>query len=75
MDTRTGLDGCEKSRPDRDSISGPSSPNDSLYRLRHSGPRGIVLHEFDRYDWVLTRFWIAIKIILLVTIMVKNSET
>ena len=29
---RTGLDGCKISRPHRDSIPGPSSPIDSLYR-------------------------------------------
>jgi len=54
VDTRAGLDGCEKSRPDRDSISGPSSPGESLHRLSYSSPRGIVLREFNGYDWLLT---------------------
>ena len=30
MGPRAGLDGCEKSRPHRDSIPGPSSPWPSL---------------------------------------------
>ena len=33
VDPRAGLDGCGKSRPHRDSIPGPSSPYESLYRL------------------------------------------
>jgi len=32
---RAGLDRCDKSRPHRDSIPGPSSP---LYRLRYPAP-------------------------------------
>jgi hypothetical protein len=35
---RVGLDGCEKSRPYRDSISGPYSPSESRYRLRYQVP-------------------------------------
>ena len=35
---RAGLDGCEKSRPHRDSIPGPSSRSESLYRLSYPGP-------------------------------------
>jgi hypothetical protein len=35
---RAGLDGCGKSRPNRDSITGPSSPLPVAYRLSYSGP-------------------------------------
>ena len=34
----TGLDWCEKSRPHRDSIPGPSSPTKSIYGLHYPGP-------------------------------------
>ena len=36
---RANLDRCGKSRSHRDSIREPSSPSESLYRLRHPGPR------------------------------------
>jgi hypothetical protein len=32
---KAGLNGCEKSRPHQDSIPGPYSPNQSLYRLSY----------------------------------------
>ena len=32
---RTGLDGCEKSRPHRDSIPDRPARSESLYRLRY----------------------------------------
>ena len=34
---RSGLDGCGKSRPHRDSIPRPSSRSESLYRLSYPG--------------------------------------
>jgi hypothetical protein len=36
---RAGLDGCGKSRLHRDSIPGPSSRSESLYRLHYPGPQ------------------------------------
>jgi hypothetical protein len=38
MGSRTGLDGCGKSRSYRDSITVPSSPNEALYRPHYPGP-------------------------------------
>jgi hypothetical protein len=41
MGPRSGLDGCEKSRPHRDSIPGPSSPNYSGAGVkRQAGEKG-----------------------------------
>jgi len=38
LGSRVGLDGCGKSRPHRDSISGPSSSSKLPYRLCYPGP-------------------------------------
>ena len=40
---RAGLDRCEKSRPHRDSIPGPSSHSQSLYRLSYHGLIALLL--------------------------------
>ena len=38
LGSRAGLDGCGKYLPHRDSIPGPSSCSESLYRLSYRGP-------------------------------------
>ena len=43
MGPRAGLDGCGKSRPNRDSIEGPAVSSESLYRMRY--PNGNILAE------------------------------
>ena len=48
---RASLDGCGKSRSHRDSIPGPSSPTESLYRLRYPGPPVISSNSF--VNWIL----------------------
>jgi hypothetical protein len=46
---RIGLDGCGKSRPNRDSIPGPSS-SESVYRRCYLGPseKFVVCHTYNR---------------------------
>jgi hypothetical protein len=46
---RAGLDGCGKSRLQRDSIPGPASPSTSLYRLSYRGPHTLSNKEENVY--------------------------
>ena len=54
VDPRAGLDGCEKSRPHRDSIPGPSSEKETHFHRPNRNPTRITgtLHE-DLHTFVI----------------------
>ena len=50
MNTRGVLDGCGKSLPHRNSIPGPLSPSDSLYRLGYPATFSTISNSHKKCD-------------------------
>ena len=63
---RDGLDRCGESRPHRDSIPGPSSPQRVAIPTTLSGPQILVLnfHIYIGYFWMSREFFFFVKLLV-----------
>jgi hypothetical protein len=67
---RARVKGCEKFRPHQDSIPGPSTRSESLYRLRYRGPQ-----KYTSRMWILWGNYVVWSMLTNLTLQLQKKKT